>query len=204
MNDYGEIYSIIWLIFFGICFAAFYAYFTKHFLGSLIRRLIDVKASSESTAKSLSELGYGRFSAFALGRCLKQSSGLRRYVEAVFPEEKGDSDLLVSDGKTVQKYYLPYDKYETAEKRYDDKGTTLGAVFLTVAVFFVVALLSMVIMPFIVNIFTPKEQYDEDVNNRYDVTENHYGDNGMTAGSENDASESDNDDNFSMLTPTGK
>ena len=147
--------SFVWLIFLGICIAAFYAYFTKKFLGGLVRKLISEKAASESTAKTLKELGYSGLSCYLMKKNLVEGKGLRRYVNIVYPEtEKKSNDSLFSDANIPeQKYFLPFENYELAEKRYDDKGTTLLTVILTIVVFFIVALMTTVILPFFTGIF---------------------------------------------------
>lgn len=191
MNDYTEIYSIIWLVFFGICFSAFYAYFTKHFLGGIVRRLVEKSAFDDASAKSLYELGYGRLSAFVLRRFLKQGGVLRRYISVVFPEENKQTDLLVSTDTVTQKYYLVEQTRETATKRYDDKGSSLGALLLTIVVFFALAIVSILVVPLFAGIFSPHESYEENDSSPQEA---------YTSNVTTESSQSDED--FSMLTPS--
>lgn len=195
--SYIDSESIIWLMFLGICLGAVYAFFIKRFLGGLVRRLISEKAASESSAMTLSELGYRGISAFFMKKCLSDGSGLRRYVFTVYPEtsdEKNERDILIRDKSQEQRYYLPYDKYELAEKRYSDRGTTFGVLILTVVLFFVVALISTVVVPFIIDVMGARTEVGGTPTETFP-------DNSYTESAEDNASGENPDESFSMLGP---
>ncbi len=211
--------TIVWLMFFGICLGAVYAFFTKRFLGGLVRKLIAEKAVSESSAMTLAELGYGKVSSAFMKRCLKEGCGLRKYVGVVFPETQGERDLLIREKAEEQRYFLPYDKYEVAEKRYSDSGTTFGVLVLTVVLFFVVAVISTVVVPFMINIIGARTDTGDAMHDARhtestesvseNAVQNNSADNANNAektpdgssGSKNGADDS-SDEEFSMLEPS--
>ncbi len=211
--------TIVWLMFFGICLGAVYAFFTKRFLGGLVRKLIAEKAASESSAMTLAELGYGKVSSAFMKRCLKEGCGLRKYVGVVFPETHGERDLLIHEKTEEQRYFLPYDKYEIAEKRYGDSGTTFGVLVLTVVLFFVVAVISTVVVPFMINIIGARTDTGDAMHDARhtestesvseNAVQNNSADNANNAektpdgssGSKNGADDS-SDEEFSMLEPS--
>lgn len=212
--------TIVWLMFFGICLGAVYAFFTKRFLGGLVRKLIAEKAASESSAMTLAELGYGKVSSAFMKRCLAEGCGLRKYVGVVFPETHGERDLLIHEKTEEQRYFLPYDKYEIAEKRYGDSGTTFGVLVLTVVLFFVVAVISTIVVPFMIKYYRCENRYPGDAMHDARHTEstesvsenavqNNSADNANNAektpdgssGSKNGADDS-SDEEFSMLEPS--
>lgn len=196
--SYIDSESVIWLMFLGICLGAVYAFFIKRFLGGLVRKLISEKAASESSAMTLSELGYSGISAFFMRKCLSEGSGLRRYVFTVYPEsadEKPERDILVKEKTEEQRYFLPYDKYELAEKRYSEQGTTFGVLILTVVLFFVVAVISTVVVPFIIDVMGARTEADGGTQAE-DSPDSSY-----TEKAEDNSSDDNPEESFSMLGP---
>lgn len=160
MFDYGTLSVTVWVIFLGICFGAFYAYYYRRLLGDLLRAFISAGAENEQTAKTLDEIGYGsgikrRFAEMSL----KKGSGLRRTIEAVYEEtdrgalKKDEDELFVKAPKPdhVQRYYISEEKRYAAEVRYDGEGTTTTTVLVTVGVFFAVAIIVISLLPWIIN-----------------------------------------------------
>ena len=116
---------IIWSAFAGISFASVYAYYVKHIIGAFIRALISEECFSGTAAKSLSELK--DVNIFLLRFSLRARSSLHETVST-------------ADGN---RYYIEPSKVVKAKRRY--KGDIkLFHVFLSVAVFFVVALVMAV------------------------------------------------------------
>lgn len=193
--------TIVWLMFFGICLGAVYAFFTKRFLGGLVRKLIAEKAASESSAMTLAELGYGKVSSAFMKRCLAEGCGLRKYVGVVFPETHGERDLLIHEKTEEQRYFLPYDKYEIAEKRYGDSGTTFGVLVLTVVLFFVVAVISTVIVPFMIRIIGTRTDAG---NAKHTETTESFSESAVQNNEADVADDTGNntDEGFSMLGPS--
>ncbi len=158
ISDYEAIAAVVWIVFLGICFGAFYAYYYRRVLGDLLRAFITAGAEDEKTAKTLTEIGYGSgIKKIVAGIALKKKSGLRRTIEAVYEEEdapkKTPDELFVRKPKlsVPQKYYVPEERRIAAEIRYDGEGTTSATLLLTVAVFFVAAIVAMSLIPWIIN-----------------------------------------------------
>lgn len=156
MNDYATLSAIVWVVFLGVCFASFYAFYHRRLLGDLLRALISAQAEDEKSAKTLSEIGYGNgiknaFAKFAL----KKGSVLRKTVEVLYEEKApvrtNSDELFVKKPKLSceQKYFVPEEKRIVAEIRYDGKGTTSSTLLLSVISFFVAALLVISLLPWI-------------------------------------------------------
>lgn len=156
MNNYSTLSTTVWIIFFGICIAAFYAYYHRRLLGDLLRAFISSGADCEENAKTLSDIGYGDgikkiFATYAL----RPGSVLRKTICAVYneapPQKKNPDELFVRAKKPdyEQKYFVDEQKRIVAEIRYDGKGTTTSTLLLTVAAFFVAALVAISVLPWI-------------------------------------------------------
>ncbi len=146
---------IVWVVFAGVCCAAFYAFYQKRIVGDLLRALIAAGADCAENAKTLSEIGYGKGVRAALSRrVLKKGSVLRKSVEArgdetPTAETKHHPDELFVK-KTVDpniRYYIPEENRAAAEIRYDGKGTTVSTLLLTVAAFFAAAMIFIALLP---------------------------------------------------------
>lgn len=146
---------IVWVVFAGVCCAAFYAFYQKRIVGDLLRALIAAGADCAENAKTLSEIGYGKGVRAAFSRrVLKKGSVLRKSVEArgdetPTAETKHHPDELFVK-KTVDpniRYYIPEENRAAAEIRYDGKGTTVSTLLLTVAAFFAAAMIFIALLP---------------------------------------------------------
>ncbi len=178
MVDYTALSAAVWVVFAGVCFGAFYAYYHRRLLGDLLRSVIAAGANDEQNAKTLSEIGYGsgikkHFARFAL----KKGSVLRKTVVAVYEEKdpvKKHSDELFVKAQQVhdQRYYVPEDRRITAEVRYDGKGTTATTLMLTVAAFFVAAIVVVSLLPWIIrnyhNLINPTDSVPDDPDTGYE------------------------------------
>ena len=142
-NGQFDLVVLIWMMFLGIVFGAFVAYFTKTVLGNFVRKLMDEGASGPETARTLDELGYRGLSAFFVRRAMKPGASLSRYVN------RSDSGQDCSSKRfTPQtRVYLPRDLFGAAEVRFEKKGTTLVTVLITVLVFAIVACACMIVIP---------------------------------------------------------
>lgn len=156
MIDYTTLSAAVWIIFAGVCFGAFYAYYHRRLLGDLLRSFIAAGASDEQSAKTLDEAGYGSgikqsFARFAL----KKGSVLRKTICTVYDEKapvKKHSDQLFAKApqdQREQRYYIPEERRITAEVRYDGKGTTATMLMVTVISFFVAAIIIVSLLPWI-------------------------------------------------------
>jgi hypothetical protein len=158
MADQKTITTIIFIVFAGVCYGAFYAYYHRRLAGDLLRAILSKNALSEESAVTLDEIGYkkgikGLFARFVL----KKGSAARKVVCAVYeekaPEKKHEDELFVGRAKSEkeQKYYIPEDKRMTVEVKYDGRGISLPAVFITVAVFFAACLIAVSVLPSILS-----------------------------------------------------
>ena len=146
---------IVWVVFAGVCCAAFYAFYQKRIVGDLLRALIAAGADCAENAKTLYEIGYGKGVRAALSRrVLKKGSVLRKSVEARGDEtpkaetKHHPDELFVK--KTIDpniRYYIPEENRAAAEIRYDGKGTTVSTLLLTVAAFFAAAMIFFALLP---------------------------------------------------------
>lgn len=120
---------IIWSLFVGVVLASIGIYYSKHVLGSLVNKLLDEKALSPESARTLEEIGFGKRPLIRFS--LRKKSTFRK---TVFSEDE-------------KHYYIPLEKAEHAAFRYDRKGNTLFGIVMTVLIFAVVALLTSAFLP---------------------------------------------------------
>ncbi len=149
---------IVWVVFFGVLFGSFYAYYQRRLLGDILRAFISQEAQDENSAKALSQIGYGTklkrsFASFAL----RKGSGLRKHIFAVYEEkevEKKHRDQLfvkAEAAETEQRYYVPEDKRIVAEVRYDGKGTDLKTLAIATAALLAAAILIVSFLPWFID-----------------------------------------------------
>ena len=178
--NYETLKTIVWVVFFGVLFGSFYAYYQRRLLGDILRALISREAQDEKSAKTLDEIGYGKgikksFACFAL----RKGSGLRRTVCAVYeekPAEKKHPDQLFAKAPKLeneQKYYVPEEKRIVAEVRYDGEGTNLKTLVIAVAALLAAAILIVSFLPWLINKWnslTGNDKKEEKLDDTY-VTE---------------------------------
>ena len=149
---------IVWVVFFGVLFGSFYAYYQRRLLGDILRAFIAHEAADENSAKTLSQIGYGgkikrNFASFAL----RKNSSLRKHIFAVYEEKEAQKyhrDQLfakASEAQTEQKYYVPEEKRIVAEVRYDGKGTDLKTLVIAIAALLAAAILIVSFLPWLID-----------------------------------------------------
>ena len=146
---------IVWPIFLGICIGAFITVFVRVKLGEVVRAIIEKGAISPETALTLEELGLSR--RFFIRSALRGRSALRRVVEAtdgtVAVAENGEPAGLrilgINEAPNLDscRFFITDANRERAESIYDNTNSTLLSAIITVLVAFVVAALSMIIIP---------------------------------------------------------
>ena len=146
---------IVWPIFIGICIGAFITVFVRVKLGEVVRALIAKGAVSPETALTLSELGLEK--RFFIRSALRGKSALRRVVEATDGsvtvnengEECGMRVLAINEAPDFDKcrFFVSEKNKERAESLYDNTNSTLLSAIITVVVALIVAAVSMVIIP---------------------------------------------------------
>lgn len=138
----------------GIILASYLSIFNKRVHGSFVSSVIELGASSPSTAKTLSELGYMKNS--SVRSAIKSGNTYRGVLRCVEAEEyyfarelaRGEYEARVAaSGESAAPFvspefqydfekahfYIPEDKHYTASIRFEKKGTSIfSAVVMTV------------------------------------------------------------------------
>ena len=146
---------IVWPIFLGICIGAFITVFVRVKLGEVVRAIIEKGAVSPDTALTLEELGMAK--KFFVRSSLRGRSALRRVVQATdgtaVTNEDGEPAglrvLALNEAPDLDKcrFFISDENRERATSIYDNTNSTLLSAGITVLVAFVVAAVSMVIIP---------------------------------------------------------
>ena len=146
---------IVWPIFLGICIGAFITVFVRVKLGEVVRAIIAKGAVSPDTALTLEELGMAN--KFFIRSALRGRSALRRVVEATdgstVANENGEivglRVLGINEAPNLDecRFFIADANRDRAESIYDNTNSTLLSAGITVLVSFVVAAISMVIIP---------------------------------------------------------
>lgn len=139
-NSVTTLNIIVWSLFIGFMLAIGVTVYNRLMIGPMVRKLIERKAFCENTAVSAVEAGCTNpFVRFAMRR----NSSLRRIVRI-----KGDSDEKQSSVPMSGAYlYIPDDKLHRAETLYGNSGMSAGSVLLAVLAFFIIAVVSFIVVP---------------------------------------------------------
>jgi len=131
---------IVWSLFIGFMIGIGVTIYNKFVLGALVRELIEHGAHSEEAALTAAEVGCANpFIRFAL----RENSSFRRVVRM-----KGDTPTeLCKESFKTARYFIPDENVHRAEVIYGGSGTTLVSVLLSVLAFLVVAFVSFIVVP---------------------------------------------------------
>ncbi len=127
---------ILWPMIAGVIAAACLIFANKKIIGVFVKRLLEEKADSAETAKSLEELGFAKKRLLRFS--LRPGSTLRKIVSVSVPEEP--------DGAPVR-YYIPEEKAYRAEVTYDPDGVSVMTILLAIIMFLVLTVLLMTVIP---------------------------------------------------------
>ncbi|HBL83672.1 MAG: hypothetical protein A2Y17_08970 [Clostridiales bacterium GWF2_38_85] len=130
--DTNPYYEIMIVFSIGILIAAFYALYNKAVLGKFVRALINAEAESESSAKTLDEIGYGLNK--LITQSLRTNITFKRYIK-----------------KSNNMYYISAEDKEMMAKRFDNKNTDARAIFLTIVLLVVTLLFLWFVIPSLLN-----------------------------------------------------
>lgn len=120
-------FLILLIVGFGV--ATVTTYYNKRFLGGLVRRLLEIDATSPQSAIFLQEIDF------------KLSPALRF---ALRPDTSFSSIVLItSDGR----YYVAPEKVAMAKSKYKDEGVTIFFVLIMLVLFFAAALAATYVFP---------------------------------------------------------
>jgi len=125
---------IVWSLFIGIVIAAVIIVYNKRVLGSLVRALLDANAFSPESALSLADTKCKALPLIRLS--LREGSTFRNLVGMVPAESKGN-----------EKYFINPDCESKARSMYQNTGSDIIAVIVTLLLFFAVALLTINFLP---------------------------------------------------------
>ena len=134
--------SVIWPLIAGVVIAVIVVFVVKRTTGRLVKALLDQKADSPETAKTLGELGFDRKP--ALRYSLRPNATLRKLVMTV----PADGEGKPITGET--RLYIPEDKAYRAETSYNPDGTSLLLLLLLVLMLLLAAAAVMTLVPLLV------------------------------------------------------
>lgn len=127
---------IVWMILGGVGIAAVYLWYSRSFVGGLVRKLIEIDATSPETAVSLSAI-HCRLTP-PLRLALREGGALHETVMQI----KG------ADGDTL--YYLTPEKLDIAKAKYRNEGTTVFTLILVIGMLVLLGVLFTVFYPKII------------------------------------------------------
>lgn len=153
---------IVWSMFLGIIIGAFVILYNKSILGAFVRKLLETKAYETESAKTLEETGFSKnlFVKFSL----RIKSTYRKIIQASPVKNANETDSgtpspenIKEESKKKQrqkqlklselKFYIPQEMTARADSIYNNKGTSLLIVIMTIALFLTVAILSFTVIP---------------------------------------------------------
>lgn len=146
--------NILFGLFLGLIIASVAMTFNKRVLGKFIRSVLSADATSPESAKTLEELGFSRNYIIRNGvrrgtniRCVVKCREEEEYnasleVKRLEYEELRKADPSLPPFKTVEysvnadkdHFYIPQEKKYSAEMRFEKKGSSWGALIITVIV----------------------------------------------------------------------
>ena len=124
-----DIGSLSWMFMIGAAIAMVIMYYNARFLGRLVRKLIQIDATSPESAMPLSELG------------LKITPALKHSLR---PGTSFSETVLKTED---DRYYIAPDKLSMAKAKYRGKDTTIVFVLLCILALVVVAFAFSKILP---------------------------------------------------------
>lgn len=151
INSTSSMELVIWCMFIGLVLASIFMFYQKKVIGAFVRALLNAQASDSSSAKTLNELGFARN--FPVRSALRGGGALRKLVW-----EMGDNYLENENGVkysarqtpldvNTARFYITEENRIRAELRYNDKGTDIFMLIITVLVFLMVAYLAATYLP---------------------------------------------------------
>ncbi len=157
---------VVWGLFIGFVIASLMAVYNKGLIGGFIKALLSNECTSEESAKTISELGYG--TDYFVKNALRTNTVLRRFVvrvDYVLPRPEGEE--AATDETTPEKppkvertrggheiidfetarFYIPEELKYRAEVRYARRGTNVVSLIVTVIILAVAAFGVLYLVP---------------------------------------------------------
>ncbi|MBR6645674.1 MAG: hypothetical protein IKL21_07975 [Clostridia bacterium] len=133
--------TIAWCMFGGVIIGAGISVYFKEVLGAFVRFLIKNGYNSIENAPRLEETKFAKN--FFVKRAIRKGT----YKRVMKTEAPDDDKLTEKELILKTKYYIPEDLVFQAENVFSKKGTNWFALILTVLLFFIVAALSLFVVP---------------------------------------------------------
>ena len=130
---------VIWSLFIGIIIGAFAIWYSRRVLGTLVRALLSAEANSAGNAKTFGDLGIKNVFIYRLA--LRKNSTYRKIVHIA------DEETQTKPSISALKFYIPEEVNFRADSMYNPKGTTLLGAFVAIFAFFIMAILTLVVVP---------------------------------------------------------
>ena len=149
---------VIWSIAVGASIAVLFTYYNRTVLGGFVRALISKEALSAETALTVDELGYTK-NQFVKSALLR--GGMFRKI--VFEIE--DEILIASEEHSFSarskpidldtaRFYIAEENKIMAEMRYDNHGSNLFGVVVSIILIAILAYLATIFIPFVLSSFS--------------------------------------------------
>jgi len=142
---------VIWSLFIGIVIGIFGSFYVKQVLGSFVRKLLEVDASSPDDAKTLAEIGFAKN--YFVINALRPESSLRKLIMCT-PDDGDESGMNSKQRRKAAleaRWYIPAELCPRAENMYQSKGNTIGIALISVLAFLIAALISFTVIPDLVS-----------------------------------------------------
>lgn len=134
--------AILYPMLIGLIIGVIVVLFNKQVIGKLVKKLLDDKISSESSAKTLDELGFGK--SRLLKFLLRDGTTLRKVIKTAENGETGAS----------AKYYIPEDCAYRAEVTYNPDGSSVITVVIAIIMFIALTFIMMTVIPDLIQMLT--------------------------------------------------
>ena len=128
-----DVIGIVWLLLGGVGIAAVYLWYSRSFVGGLVRKLAEIDATSQEAAVSLPAIRCRLTPPLRLA--LREGGAL---YETVLHTEGPDGEML---------YYLAPEKAEMAKAKYRNEGTTVFTLLLVIGLLVLVGILFTFLYP---------------------------------------------------------
>jgi hypothetical protein len=154
-----NVYVIIICLFAGVVAAALVSLYHKHVLGSFIRFLLESGAKDEDSAIRLDSTKYNK-NVFVLA-AIRNGRTYSAVLRSVLPADAPDVSVLKGKQKrdaakanlSASSYYIPEELSFRAENIFSKKGTSVLSALFGILLFVIVAGVSIIIVPQIVEVF---------------------------------------------------
>lgn len=139
---------VVWSLFIGVLIASGMSFYNKWILGSFVRKLLEEKAETPDSGKTLEEAGFAKNP--LVRRALRTNLALRRVVCFTLEGEAapdGGELTLTPENVGRARFFVPAEKNFRADMLYNQKRNDILLILLALLAFFAAAFLSLSIIP---------------------------------------------------------